>query len=66
MAPCACVSEGPRRLAYRTAGGKDMARKLDEFSETYGDEGVFEMNLVPWHESLKQKDLGRSALKRSK
>ncbi|CAE7240223.1 Cyp4d1 [Symbiodinium sp. CCMP2456] len=27
-------------------GGKDTAKKLDEFSEIHGDEGVFEMNLA--------------------
>jgi len=27
-------------------GGKDTAKKLDEFSELHGDEGVFEMNLA--------------------
>lgn len=36
-------------LGDRTCrGAEDLAKKFDEFSADYGQEGVFEMSLVPW------------------
>ena len=48
-------------LHHHKTGGRDITKKLGEFSANYGEEGVFEMNVVGWLQCLGSNSAFRSA-----